>query len=54
MIDLYSTMGGTYRSDYELFCDGQACDRVHPNHAGYSVIASTVFGALFGPTMRVR
>ena len=54
VVNLYEVMGGVHRSEYELFCDGESCDRVHPNHAGYSVIASTVFGALFGPTMKVR
>ena len=54
VIDLYEVMGGKDRTEFELFCDGQACDHIHPNHSGYSVIASTVFGAIFGPIMNIR
>ena len=54
VINLYELLGGKDRSEYELFCDDQSCDHVHPNHSGNSVIASAVFGALFGPIMNVR
>ena len=53
VINLFESMGGHLRSEYELFCDGESCDRIHPNSAGYSLIASMVFGALFGPSMKV-
>ena len=30
VINLYELLGGKDRSEYELFCDGQSCDHVHP------------------------
>ena len=53
VINLFEEMGGHLRSNFELFCDGESCDRVHPNSAGYSFIASIVYGALFGRNTKV-
>ena len=47
-------MGGKDRTEFDLFCDGNDCDHVHPNDSGYNVIAATVFGTIFGPKMNVR
>ncbi len=30
---------------FEAFCDLQSCDLVHPNAAGYSILAAAVFRA---------
>ena len=54
VINLYNSLGGKNRSEYQLFCDGQSCDKLHPNHVGYSIAASAIFNSLFGPTMKVR
>ena len=48
MIDIFGPLGGAGLTSYELFCDEQSCDSVHPNDAGYAVIASKVYAALFG------
>ena len=49
VIDVYEKMGGIKHKQYYYFCNGQNCDSVHPNDAGYYRIASIVYGSLFGP-----
>ncbi|GMH68940.1 hypothetical protein TrST_g3189 [Triparma strigata] len=47
VIDVFSALGGADLSKYEFFCNEQSCDQCHPNDQGYSVMAATVYKALF-------
>ena len=59
-IDLYSALQGTPEpppcaarggsGGCRYFCDAQFCDQLHPNEAGYCVIARAVAAALGAPT----
>ena len=48
VIDVFSALGGAGLSRYEYFCDHQSCDNCHPNDAGYSALAATVYRATVG------
>jgi hypothetical protein len=37
---------GGHKEACGLFCDSQSCDPIHPNNAGYTVIAATVMEGL--------
>lgn len=47
MIDLFEPMGGRNLDKWELYCNGQNCDPVHPNDAGARKLASVIYKHVF-------
>ena len=44
---VFKNLGGSDKTRYELFCDGQSCDQCHPNDSGYANMAASVYAAMF-------
>ena len=47
IVDAFNQLGGAELGKYEYFCDLQSCDACHPTDAGYTVLATAVYKALF-------
>mmetsp|Transcript_23649 Transcript_23649/g.49260 ORF Transcript_23649/g.49260 Transcript_23649/m.49260 type:complete len:228 (+) Transcript_23649:263-946(+) len=47
LVNVFEQLGGASLEHYEYFCDLQSCDSCHPSDAGYTVLATAVYKALF-------
>ena len=47
IVDVFNQLGGAELDNYEFFCDLQSCDACHPSDAGYTVLATAVYKAIF-------
>jgi len=46
-VDVFNQLGGAELAHYEYFCDEQSCDACHPSDAGYTVLATAIYKAVF-------
>jgi len=47
VVNLFEAMGGANLTMWEKYCDGQSCDAVDPNNAGYTTMAAYVYKSIF-------
>jgi len=47
VINMFEAMGGVELTMWEKYCDGQSCDDIHPNNAGYTTMAAYVYKSIF-------